>query len=301
MKIASLLPAATEIVCALGLRDRLVARSHECDFPADVLDLPALTRSRFDSSLPSDALDREVRRVVAEGLPIYRLDEERLAALAPDVVVTQAACEVCAIAYDEVVESVGRAGLGARVVSLQPSRLDEVLEDVRAVGAACGVSSRADGVVADLRQRLARVEASMPRRRPRVAVVEWLAPPMLAAHWVPDAVRAAGGDPVGPAAGGPSPYATWDEIRALGADAVIVAPCGFDLERTIAEALPLRETLLDLAPRVLVLDGNAYLNRPGPRLVEAIEEIAGWLQGGDPRPDRGVAWTRPARHGNRND
>lgn len=295
MRIASLLPAATEIVCALGLRDRLVARSHECDFPLDVAELPALTRSRFDSSLASEELDREVRRVVAEGLPIYRLDEDGLAALAPDVVVTQAACEVCAIAYDQVVESVQRASLSARVVSLQPARLHEVLDDVRAVASACGVAERGETVVAGLRERLRRVAAKVSgRARPRVAVVEWLAPPMLAAHWVPDAIEAAGGDPVGPAPGTPSPYATWDEIRALRADAVIVAACGFDLPRTVAEARPVRDQLLELAPRVLVLDGNAYLNRPGPRLVEAVEEIAGWLQGGDPDPSRGVSWCRPS-------
>ena len=294
MKIVSLLPAATEIVCALGLRESLVGRSHECDFPEDVAALPALTRARIDASLPSARLNEEVRRVLAARLPIYMLDEARLAALAPDVVVTQAACEVCAIAHDQVVAALRRTALHARVVSLQPSRLDHVLEDVLAVADACGVWAHGAAVVASLRERLERVAASSrPSVRPRVAVVEWLAPPMLAGHWVPDAISASGGRAVGPAAGTPSPYATWDEIRALAADAVVVAPCGFDLARTVAEAAPLAETLRGLASRVLLMDGNAYLNRPGPRIVEAIETIAAWLRGEPVPGDRALPLESP--------
>jgi len=278
MKIVSLLPAATEIVCALGLRDQLVARSHECDFPEDVGTLPALTRARVDSSLPSAELDAQVREIVARRLPIYMLDEPRLAALAPEVVVTQEACEVCAISYDQVVSSLKRTAPRARVVSLQPSRLEHVLGDVRAVAAACGVAERGEALVAGLRARLEAIAA--PAVRPRVAVVEWLGPPMLAGHWTADVLAAAGAEAVGPAAGTPSPYASWDEIRALRPDAVVVAPCGFDLERTRREAEPLLEALRSLAPRVLLLDGNAYVNRPGPRLVEAAEMLAAWLRGG---------------------
>ena len=285
MRIVCLLPAATEIVCALGLRESLVGRSHECDFPEDVKALPALTRARVDPSLPSARLDEEVRRIVAARLPIYMLDEKLLAALAPDVVVTQAACEVCAVAYDQVVDSVRRTAVRARVVSLQPSRLAGVLEDVETVAEACGIGGHGRAVAASLQARLDRVAASsLPTVRPRVAVVEWLSPPMLAGHWVPDAIQAVGGVAVGPAAGAPSPYATWDEIRFLAADAVMVAPCGFDLRRTVLEAAPVAETLRGLAPRVLLMDGNAYLNRPGPQIVEAIETIAAWLRG-EPVPE----------------
>jgi iron complex transport system substrate-binding protein len=287
LKIVTLLPAATEIVCALGLRDQLVARSHECDFPEEVGTLPALTRARVDSSLPSAELDAQVRDIVARRLPLYMLDEPRLAALAPDVVVTQEACEVCAISYDQVVGSLKRTAPRARVVSLQPSRLEQVLDDVRTVAAACGVAERGQALVAGLRARLEAIAA--PAVRPRVAVVEWLGPPMLAGHWTADVVAAAGAEPVGPAAGTPSPYASWDEIRALRPDAVVVAPCGFDLERTRREAEPLLETLRSLAPRVLLLDGNAYVNRPGPRLVEAAEMLAAWLRGGALPGDRALA------------
>lgn len=290
MRVVSLLPAATEIVSALGLGDALVGRSHECDYPAEVLDLPALTKARIDPSLPSAELDAQVRRIVAQRLPIYMLDERRLAALAPDVVVTQEACEVCAISYEQVMGSLKRTAPAARVVSLQPARLADVLEDVRAVAAACGVAPRGDALVASLRERLARVAAGTgPGPRPRVAVVEWLDPPMLAGHWVPDAIEAAGGLPLGPPAGAPSPGTTWDEVRALRAEAVVVAPCGFDLPRTRAEAEPLLDLLRSLAARVLLLDGNAYLNRPGPRLVNAVELIAAWLRGGRVPAEQGLS------------
>jgi len=291
MRIVSLLPAATELVAALGLREALVGRSHECDHPEDVLALPALTKARFDTTLPSAALDARVRTIVAQRLPIYMLDEARLAGLVPDVVVTQEACEVCAISYDQVVSSLKRTAPAARIVSLRPARLADALGDVRAVASACEVEPRGEALAAALRARLDRVAAGIGSGgRPRVAVVEWLDPPMLAGHWVPDAIRAAGGVPLGPQAGSPSPATTWDEVRALGADAVVVAPCGFDLPRTRAEAEPLLGLLRSLAARVLLLDGNAYLNRPGPRLVDAVEIVAAWLRGGPVRAEQGLAF-----------
>jgi iron complex transport system substrate-binding protein len=279
VKIVTLLPAATEIVAALGLRHALVGRSHECDAPEDVLELPALTRARVDSSLPSALLDAQVRKVVEERLPIYMLDEPRLAALAPDVVVTQAACEVCAIAYDQVVGSLRRTAPRAKVVSLQPARLDDVLGDLERVAEACGVLDRGKAAAAELRRRLGALASRPMEPRPRVAVVEWLEPLMLAGHWVPDVIAAAGGVAVGPRPGLASPYVSREEIRSLRPDAVVVAPCGFDLERTVRESEPLAETLRALAPRVLLMDGNAWLNRPGPRLVEAAETIGSWLRG----------------------
>jgi iron complex transport system substrate-binding protein len=288
MKIVSLLPAATEIVAALGLGDRLVGRSHECDFPPGVEALPALTRARVDSGLPSAELDEAVRGLYANRLPIYVLDTAGLAGLAPDVVVTQAACEVCAVSHEQVVRSLARTALASEVVTLSPARLADVLEDVRAVARACGVPERGDLVAGELRRRLDALEVLRSGPRPRVAVVEWLAPPMLAGHWVPDVIEAAGGRYVGPPAGGPSPYATWDELRELRPDAVVVAPCGFDLPRTVREATPHLAELRSMAPRVLILDGNAYLNRPSPRLVEAAELIASWLGHGRVPGDRAV-------------
>jgi iron complex transport system substrate-binding protein len=288
VRIVSLLPAATEIVCSLGLRDSLVGRSHECDFPEDVAGLPTLTRARVDSSLPSGALDTAVRTLYSEKLPIYELDEARLASLAPDLVVTQEACEVCAVSYDQVVLSLRRVARPSRVVSLQPTRLGHVLEDVGRVAEACGVAEHGERVAADLRRRLERAAAQAPAPRPRVAVIEWLDPPMLAGHWVPESIEAAGGVALGPKAGEPSPYATWREIRGLAPDAVIVAPCGFDLARTVRESEAVAPELRRLAPRVLLMDGNAYLNRPGPRIVEAVETMAGWLGGQGAASERAV-------------
>ncbi len=282
MKIVTLLPAATEIVCALGLRDRLVGRSHECDFPEDVTALPALTRARVDSSLPSGALDAAVREILASRLPLYMLDEPRLAALAPDVVVTQEACEVCAVSYDQVAASLRRTAPRARIVSLQPKRLEDVIGDVRRVAEACGIGARGERIAAGLQERVEAAAARHLAMPPRVAVVEWLEPPMLAGHWTADAVAAAGGAPVGPEPGAPSAYASWDEIRALRPDALVVAPCGFDLPRTRRESTPLADLLTGLAPRVLLLDGNAFVNRPGPRLVDTVEALATWLRGGTP-------------------
>lgn len=288
MKIVSLLPAATEIVCALGLRDRLVGRSHECDHPADVAGLPALTRARVDSSLPSGELDEQVREILRQGLPLYELDEQRLAELSPDVVVTQEACEVCAVSYDQVVCTLARTPVQANVVSLKPSLLPHIWRDIRQVGAACAVE--AERVVRALEARLDAVRARTPDGpRPSVAVVEWLAPPMIAGHWTPELVEAAGGRPLGPEPGAPSPYTTWDELRALQPDVVLVAACGMDLERTRREARACTGELLALAPRVFLMDGNAYVNRPGPRLVDAIETLNAWLYGGEVPRERGEA------------
>jgi iron complex transport system substrate-binding protein len=286
MRVVSLLPAATEIVCALGLRESLVGRSHECDFPESVSALPALTRSHIDSSLSGQEIDEQVRQAVREGRPLYELDEERLAALWPDVVVTQAACEVCAIGEGQVGGAMERRAPRARLVSLHPTRLEEVLEDVSAVGSACGVDDAAHELRRGWRDRLARVRR--PRVRPRVALVEWLDPPMLAGHWVPDMIAAAGGQPLGPRPGERFAGVTWDEVAALRPDALVVAPCGFDLERTVEAARPWRDRLHSLAPRVLLLDGNAYVNRPGPRVVDAVEIIGAWLDGQAPDPSLGA-------------
>ena len=278
MRIVSLLPAATEIVCGLGLRGSLVGRSHECDFPEGVEALPVLTAARVDSSLSSDALDAQVKAILEQKLPLYTLDEARLSALAPDVVITQASCEVCAIDFTLVQGTLARTGSRARLISLQPARLTDVLDDIAGVAAACGVAGRGTALVAELGARLEAARAGAVAR-PRVAVVEWLAPLMLAGHWIPDVVEAAGGLTVGPAPGVPSPYAGWDELRALRPDAIVVGLCGFDLERTLREARVCLGELRAVCERVLFMDGNAYLNRPGPRLVDAAEIIGRWLRG----------------------
>lgn len=279
-RIVTLLPAATEIVCALGLRSSLVGRSHECDFPDDVASLPPLTRARVDSSLPSAELDDAVKHLLDTRLPLYDLDAGALEALGPDVIVTQEACEVCAVSSEQVVAATAGLRRQPRIVPLRPGRLEDVLGDIVAVAAACGVGPRGQALVESLRARLSRVARGHAAPRPRVVVIEWLAPPMLAGHWTHDVLVAAGAAPLGPPPGAPSAYATWEEIAALHPDAVVVAPCGFDLERTRREAEPFDPLLRRLAPRVLLLDGNALINRPGPRLVDAAEVVGDWLRTG---------------------
>ena len=227
-RIVTLLPAATEIVCRLGLRGRLVGRSHECDYPQDVSELPALTRSRLAAGLDSAGIDSAVRELTQSSQPIYEIDEEGLVECQPSVVVTQEACEVCAVSYEQVAAVIARAIPRTRIVSLGPERLDDVLQDVVRVAETCGVAEVGDSVLRELRGRL--TSLSGPAQRPRIAVIEWLDPPMLAGHWVPDTIDAAGGEAVGVAPGAPSPYVSWNEIAALRSERILVAPCGFDLE-----------------------------------------------------------------------
>lgn len=278
-RIVTLLPAATEILCALGLRDDPVGRSHECDHPADVTAPPVLTRSRLSKGLDSAGINAGVCALIEAGEAIYDIDEATLAGVAPTVVITQEACEVCAVSYEQVAAVAGRAIPDARIVSLGPQRLGDVLGDIERVAQACGIPERGRGEVAALRARLTAVRR--PKQRLRVTVVEWLDPPMLAAHWTAETIEAAGGEYVGPGPGEPSRYATWEEIEGLCPDRVLVAPCGYELDRTRADTRRHLNCMRGLSARVLVVDGNAYLNRPGPRLVDAAEAIAGWLGEGD--------------------
>jgi iron complex transport system substrate-binding protein len=279
-RVVSLLPSATEIVCALGAADALVGISHECDFPPAIRDRPVLTRARIDASGSSRAIDAAVRAVVREALSVYAIDEARLAALAPDVVVTQDLCEVCAVSLDDVRTAVARLAQRERVeiVSLRPTRLDDVLDDVERVARAIGREPEGRALRADLGARLDAVAARAKRAttRPRVATLEWLDPIMLGGTWMPELIARAGGQAAGVTIGGPARTVTAEELRALRPDVVLIKPCGFTLERTLAEG----ETIDHLVraafggARVYATDGNAYFNRPGPRLVESLEILA---------------------------
>ncbi|MSP60767.1 MAG: cobalamin-binding protein [Myxococcales bacterium] len=281
-RIVTLLPSATEICFALGLGERVIGVSHECDFPPAARALPVLTAPKVDPHAPSDEIDRQVRALVADGLSVYRIDEERLRALAPDLIVTQDACEVCAVSFAEVQEAARRMlGEGAQVVSLAPLTVDDVLEDIRRVGRAAGVASVAEALVSGLRARLESLRAetaSLPR--PRTIVLEWLAPPMIAGHWTPELIRIAGGDPILGHDGRPTGPIPWERVVEASPEALLVIPCGFPLAQSRAEmaALAARPGFADLpavrAGRVVLLDGNAYFNRPGPRLVESAELAA---------------------------
>jgi iron complex transport system substrate-binding protein len=280
-RIISLLPSATEIVCALGAAERLLGISHECDFPEAIRDRPVLTRSRIDAHGSSRAIDTAVRTVIRHALSIYAVDERRMAALEPDVIVTQDLCEVCAVSLDDVRSAVARLvhDKPVRIVSLRPTRLDDVLADIERVAA--GIGRELEG--AALRSTLtARIRAIASRAaeaavRPRVVSLEWIDPLMLGGTWMPELIELAGGLAVGASAGQPAPTVDARQLAELRPDVVVVKPCGFSLERTLAERDVIQRSVVEIVgatARIYVTDGNAFFNRPGPRLVESLEIMA---------------------------
>lgn len=289
LRIACLLPSATEIVCALGLADQVVGISHECDFPPAIAGRPVLTEPKIDPRGTSMAIDAAVRALVADGLSVYRIREAVLRAARPDLIVTQDQCEVCAVSFTEVAAA-ARALLEtpAAIVSLRPSRLDDVLDDIARVAAAAGVPAAGARLVADSRARLEalRTRVAPARSRPRVACLEWLDPLMIAGNWVPELIALGGGTAVLGTAGAPSATIGWDALLAAAPDVVILMPCGFPLAQTRRElpALTARPQWQALPAvrhgRAYVVDGNAYLNRPGPRLIDSAELLAGLIQPG---------------------
>ena len=284
-RIVSLLPSSTEILCAVGLRDRLVGVSHECDYPSDVIGLPALTEPKLDPHKPSATIDARIRELVQEGLSVYRIKTELLQQLQPDVIVTQDQCAVCAVPLSEVEEAV-RCFLtpGVKVVSLQPQRLSDIWEDIRHVGAATGQSAAAEDVLRGLKRRLWKLEQQTRRvSRPRVACIEWIEPLIAGGNWMAELVEIAGGSYEMTAAGVHSPMITWDALVAYQPDVIIVMPCGFKISQTQEnlsaltahpqwQSLPAVQT-----KRVYIADGNAYFNRPGPRIVDSAEILAEML------------------------
>jgi iron complex transport system substrate-binding protein len=290
-RIVSLLPSATEILFAIGAGERVVGVTHECDFPAAARALPALT----SSLLPGDAtdagaIDRHVRASVHSGSSLYALDAERLAALEPDLIVTQELCAVCAVSYDIVARAAKRLRGDPRVVSLEPSSLEDVYATIPFLGELTGCERGASEVLDGLRareQRLRERERRTPR--PRVLVLEWTDPPMSGGHWTPGLVELAGGEPLLAHPGANSQTITWEAIAAADPDVVIAVPCGWDMARARAAtndlaAIPAwRELRAYAEGRVFVMDGNAYVNRPGPRLIDSAELFARAITG-EPLP-----------------
>jgi iron complex transport system substrate-binding protein len=283
-RTVSLLAAATEIVAAVGAGDELVGVSHECDHPrAAVAGRPVLTTARV-GPLPSSAeVDRSIRRLVRDALAVYDVDVELLAKLAPDVIVTQDLCRVCAVSVDDVRTAVAHLAHKADVqlVSLHPRRLGDILDDVERVAAVLGRAAEGARVVAGLRQRIEHVRtvASRAPQRPRVVTVEWIEPVMLGGLWMPELIELAGAEPLGVAAGEPAPTVDRDVLAGLDPDVVVVKPCGFTVARTLQELRVLTRTMpweawSERGVRVYVADGNAYFNRSGPRIVDSLELLA---------------------------
>ncbi|MFI5007240.1 MAG: cobalamin-binding protein [Solirubrobacterales bacterium] len=281
MRIVSLIPSATEIVCALGFRDRLVGRSHECDFPSDVESLPALTAPKMDPRAGTEAIDRDVRRLVEQGLSVYRIDTDALERLQPDLVVTQDQCQVCAVSLADVSAAVCQlAKREVQVVSLSPLSLADVFQDALTVSRALGVEDQGRELVAEQRGRLAATASAAPRGpRPRVAHIEWIAPLMVGGHWMHELVEAAGGEHRLGVRDGNNRPVPWDDLRAYDPEVVVIAPCGFKIPQSerdlgLLERLPgWSETTAVRTGRVFLADGNAFFNRPGPRLVDTAEIV----------------------------
>lgn len=282
MRIVSLLPSATEIVCALGLEDRLVGVTHECDHPASVRKLPKVTHTLIPTDATSAEIDSLVRDRLGAQSALYTLDMKTLERLAPDLIVTQALCDVCAVAESEVRDAACRLPTGPNVLNLEPETLDDVISCVRQVADAAGESQRSDPVIAGLRGR---VDAVVSRgrsleRRPRVALLEWVDPPFSTGHWNPELVRLAGGEDGLGRPGQKSVTLRWDQVIEWQPEVVLISCCGFTAERALQESEALRNVAgWDELPavrddRVHVTDGTAYFSRPGPRLVDSLELLA---------------------------
>jgi len=276
MRIASLVPSATEMLFALGLGGDVVGVTHECDYPPEAAGLPHLTRTVLPPGLGAGEIDAAVKEVVGEGRALYSLDEERLAGLEPELIVTQAVCEVCAVSYEDVVAVAGRLPGEPRVLQQDPSSLGEVLEDVTRLGAAAGIEPQAAEIRRGLEARLEAVRAAVAGEpRPRVLALEWLDPPFLGGHWVPEMIELAGGEDVVGRAGQKSPQVEWEDLAGLGPDAIVAMPCGWYLEDSRAQALAHRERLEALGGgRVFAVDAASTFSRPGPRLVDGVELLA---------------------------
>ena len=283
LRIVSLLPSATEIVAALGLGDKLVARSHACDYPADVERLPVCTRPAFETAGTSAELHERVSALLDSALGVYRLDMAALAAARPSHILTQAQCEVCAVSLEQVQAAVAEFLPGpTEVISLEPARLGEVWADIRRVARALGVDGDVvcKGLAARILQISARASELGGAGRPGVACIEWTEPLMAAGNWVPELVDIAGGQTLFGEVGGPSPRLSWQALRESDPDLIVLMPCGYDLARTLTEArtLAARPDWAALRAvrtgRLYAVDGNAFFNRPGPRLVESLEILA---------------------------
>lgn len=306
LRIASLLASGTEIIDRLGLGERLVAISHECDYPPKLMNRPRVTRAIIDTEASSEAIDRQVAQLISAGASLYRVDSDALASLRPNVIVTQSQCDVCAVSLSDVAAVVRKTPelANAQIVPLNPTNFVGVLDDIRAIGTATGATIEADRLVETMRARISQVRrgtADLPAiERPRVVCIEWLQPLIVAANWMPEMIEYAGGCPVLSHGGEPSRTTRWDELHACKPDVVVIMPCGFDLERILSEWLLVSQesdwrTLTKSVAHIYAVDGNAYFNRSGPRLVDSLDILASLIHPdrfSPPRNGEGTVWRK---------
>jgi iron complex transport system substrate-binding protein len=302
-RIVSLLPSATEIVCALGFEDQLVGRSHECDYPESVRTLPALTKPKFNPEGTSAEIDQRVKQIVGEALSVYRVDANKLRELQPDIIVTQSQCEVCAVNMRDVEIAVADwiGGAPPKIVSLAPFSLGDVLNDIGRVAMALGAGVHGIEFVTELSRRMSLIEAQAKAasERPTIACIEWIEPLMAAGNWMPELVAMAGGQNLFGVAGEHSPWMKFEELAAKDPGVVLITPCGFDLHRTGSEMPALasqpgwKELRAVRNGKVFLADGNQYFNRPGPRIVDSLEILAEILHPEQFSPvHQGAGWRR---------
>ncbi|MFG0262044.1 MAG: cobalamin-binding protein [Novipirellula sp. JB048] len=284
MRIVSLLPSATEILCGLGLRDQLVGVTHECDYPASVVGLPKVTRTRIPHDATSNEIDTLVREQIKQQAALYSLDIPVLETLHPELIVTQSVCDVCAVAEDEVSAAAGSLSGDPQVIDLAPSCLADLMQCIREVGAVTGQVASADAYIAQLQSRVdsvaRRSDSIAAADRPSVMLLEWIDPPFSAGHWSPELVSLAGGRETIGIAGQRSVTTSWEKIVQADPEVMMIACCGFSVARTLEDLPVLRAQAgwSDLrcvrAGRVYVVDGSHYFSRPGPRLVDSLEILA---------------------------
>lgn len=301
-RIISLIPSATEIVCALGFEDNLVGRSHECDFPPGIGRLPICTEPRIETEGSSVEVDRQIKEAVRRAISVYRVDEPMLVKLRPDIIVTQSQCEVCAVSLSDVEKAVGEwIDTRPHIVSLEPNQLADVWRDIRTAATALGAPDTGKRLIANLTARVSAIadRAAELGSRPTVACVEWIDPLMAAGNWVPELVALAGGHNLFGEAGKHSPWMTWEDLLVTNPDVILVMPCGYDVAKTRSEMVVLTERpewrRLEAvrSNRVFLTDGNQYFNRPGPRLVESLEIVAETLHPDNFRfGHEGSGWVR---------
>ena len=280
LRIVSLLPSATEIIDCLGLTSALVGRSHECDYPPEVQNLPICTTAQLNSNNQSAEIDRDVQSLLQQALSIYQVKIDTLEQLKPTHIVTQDQCDVCAVNFAEVTKAVAQLTHSQpQIISLQPNLLDEVWQDIIKVGKVLGVDSQS--AISGLKKRINHISERLQLNKiPTVVAIEWIEPLMTAGNWIPELIEIAGGESLLSSKGKHSPYISWDKLIAANPDIIIIMPCGFDLARTAQEAETLkansqwRELKAVQNQQVYLVDGNAYFNRPGPRLVDSTEILA---------------------------
>jgi iron complex transport system substrate-binding protein len=301
MRIVSLIASSTEIVCRLGLAQDLVGRSHECDYPEFVKNLPVCTSPKFNVEGSSYEIDQRVKAILQESLSVYRVDAQIVDKLKPSHIITQAQCEVCAVSLKDVEEAACQfISSQPQIVSLEPNSLADIWLDIKRVGAALSISDRADKLVAELSQAMSTIEsATAGLVKPRVACIEWIEPLMAAGNWMPELIAMAGGINLFGEAGKHSPWMSFEQLFNQDPDIIIVSPCGFGIERTQTEMHLLQTHAgwnnLKAAKnkRVFICDGNQYFNRPGPRVFESLEILAEIFHPQTfPQKHQGPGWVR---------